>query len=70
MNAFFRKRSLRLGIFVAHTYGIFFHPNRDYQCGTDADHISAVPGTDYAPDIPLGDKAVARNPLENKEAIS
>ena len=70
MNPISRKRSLRFGDFISHAYDIFFHTNRDYHEGTDADHIPVIPGSDFAPDVDLGDEGHRNESSESNEATS
>jgi hypothetical protein len=39
-----KKRSLRLGKFIARVYDVYFP-------GTDADHVPVIPGNDFASEV-------------------
>jgi hypothetical protein len=41
-----RKKSMRLGESIAQIYDIYFPHDRDYQGGTDADHVLIIPDGD------------------------
>jgi hypothetical protein len=45
-----KKRSLRLGKFIASVYDVYF--SRDHgHYGTDADHVPVISGNDFAPEV-------------------
>jgi len=44
-----KKRSLRLGKFIASIYDVYF-PRDHGHYGTDADHFAVIPGNDFAPE--------------------
>jgi hypothetical protein len=43
-----KKRSLRLGKFIASVYDVYL-PHHHGHYGTDADHVPVIPGNDFAP---------------------
>jgi hypothetical protein len=43
-----KKRSLRLGKFIARVYDVYFPGDHGHH-GTDADHVPVIPGNDFAP---------------------
>jgi hypothetical protein len=45
-----KKRSLRLGKFIAGVYDVYF-PRDHGHYGTDADHVPVIPGNDFAPEV-------------------
>ena len=45
-----KKRSLRLGKFIASVYDVYF-PRDHGHYGTDADHVPMIPGNDFAPEV-------------------
>jgi len=44
-----RKRSPRVGGFIARVYDVYFPHDRD-DGGTDADHVPVIPGSDFPSD--------------------
>ena len=45
-----KKKSLRVGKFIASVYGVYF-PGHHGPFGTDADHVPVIPGNDFAPEF-------------------
>jgi hypothetical protein len=43
-----KKRSLRLGKFIARVYNVYLSRQHGHY-GTDADHLPMIPGNDFAP---------------------
>jgi len=56
-----KKRSLRLGKFIASVYDVYFPSDHGYY-GTDADHLPVIPGNDFAPDASYREESPLQEP--------
>lgn len=45
-----KKRSLKLGKFIASVYEVYFPCDHGHY-GTDADHVPVIPGNNFAPEV-------------------
>ena len=59
-----KKRSLRLGRFIASVYDVY-SPGDHGHYGTDADHVPMIPGNDFAPDSGPGDESLLQCPASD-----